>query len=103
MPMDYKRALREQADRRHVDSGEPAVIAEQYDGTGPVRAGQGEPYQVAGEGHQEAHDPGEAGQQEDAARAAERAGKRAKDAGRDEAERAEIEAEAEEEVLPFNG
>jgi hypothetical protein len=101
MPMDYKRALSEQADRRHVDSGEPAVIAEHYDGTTAVRAGQGEPYSVGNGGHQEAHDTGEAGQHEDAAKAAERAGKAAKD--RDPAERAEIEAEAEEEVLPFNG
>src|SRR4051812_20448074 len=86
---------------RFSRSSGPGVIAEQYAATAPVRAGQGEPYSVGDGGHQEAHDTGEAGQHEDAAKAAERAGKKAKD--RDPAERAEIEAGAEEEVLPFNG
>ena len=72
------------------------------DGAGPVRAGQGDAYSPAGNG-MEAQKTGEAGQHEDAAAAAERAGKAAHDAGADDAERAQIEEEAEEEVLPWNG
>src|SRR5437763_1151038 len=104
MPMDYKRVLREREEQASIDAGEPAVIAEHGDGdgAGPVRAGQGEAYAPAGNG-MEARRTGEAGQHEDAAAAAERAGKAARDAGADDAERAQIEEEAEEEVLPWNG
>jgi glutamate synthase domain-containing protein 2/glutamate synthase domain-containing protein 1/glutamate synthase domain-containing protein 3 len=104
MPMDYKRALREQAEKASVDAGEPAVVAEHGDGdgTGPVRAGQGATY-PPGNGRGEAREPGEAGQTEDAAKAAERAGNDAERRGVSDAERAQIEEEAEEEVLPSGG
>jgi hypothetical protein len=104
MPMDYKRALREQAEKASVDAGEPAVVAEHGDGdgTGPVRAGQGATY-PPGNGRGEAREPGEAGQTEDAAKAAERAGNDAERRGASDAERAQIEEEAEEEVLPSGG
>ena len=54
MPMDYKRALREEAERLAEEAGEPAVIGEHGngDGAGPVRAGQGAPYPPAGSGHE---------------------------------------------------
>jgi GXGXG motif-containing protein len=104
MPMDYKRALREEAERRSVEAGEPAVVAEygDGDGAGPVRAGQVGPY-PAGDGHQEALTPGEAGQHEDAAVAAERAARAARERGADPAAEEQIEEEAVEEVLPGNG
>ena len=56
MPMDYKRALREQAERQSIEAGEPAVVAEHGNGDGaaPVRAGQGGPYSPASGGHEEA-------------------------------------------------
>jgi glutamate synthase domain-containing protein 3 len=104
MPMDYKRALREEAERLAVEAGEPAVIGERGngDGSGPVRAGQGAPYAPA-DGDQEASRPGEAGQHEDAAVAASQVGRatRARGAGNGTEEQAE--AEAAEEVLPSNG
>jgi len=104
MPMDYKRVLREREERQRVEAGEPAVVVEHGDGdgAGPVRVGQGSPYPAA-DGNEEAREPGEAGQQEDAAVAAQRARKRAEAAGKDDGEVAQEEAEAEEEVLPFNG
>jgi len=104
MPMDYKRVLREREEQASIDAGEPAVIAEHGDGdgAGPVRAGQGDAYSPAGNG-MEASKTGEAGQHEDASAAAERAGRAARDAGADDGERAQIEEEAEEEVLPWNG
>jgi hypothetical protein len=102
--MDYKRVLREREEQASIDAGEPAVIAEHGDGdgAGPVRAGQGAAYPV-GDGRQEKRETGEAGQVEDAAVAAERAGRAAREAGADDGEQAQIEEEAEEEVLPWNG
>jgi glutamate synthase domain-containing protein 3 len=102
MPMDYKRVLREREEQASIEAGEPAVIAEHGDGdgAGPVRAGQGDAYTPAGNG-METRRTGEAGQHEDAAIAAERAHRR--HAGADEAEQAQIDEEAEEEVLPWNG
>jgi hypothetical protein len=104
MPMDYKRALREEAERQAVAAGEPAVNAERgnHDGSGPVEAGQVAPY-GAGDGHQEASDLGEAGQHEDAAAAADRAGRAARRRGAGPGEEEQIEEEATEEVLPSNG
>jgi hypothetical protein len=104
MPMDYKRALRELAERQAEEAGEPAVIAEHGngDGAGPVRAGQPQPY-VAADGHEETSRPGEAGQHEDAASAADRAYKAAVERGASEAEAAQAAEEAEEEVLPSHG
>jgi glutamate synthase domain-containing protein 3 len=62
MPKDYKRALRELAEREAVAAG-----------SGPDRAaGEDAPYMPA-DGHQEKREPGEAGQYEDAAVAADRA------------------------------
>ena len=68
------------------------MIAEHGDGTGagPVRAGQAAAYPV-GDGHQEGREVGEAGQREDAG------------AGANDGEQAQIDDEAEEEVLPWNG
>jgi glutamate synthase domain-containing protein 3 len=104
MPEDYKRVLRERAEQAEIDAGVPSVVAEHGDGdgAGPVRAGQGAPYTV-GDGHEETREPGEAGQTVDAAVAADAAGRAAGEAGRDDGERAQIEEEAEEEVLPSNG
>jgi hypothetical protein len=105
MPMDYKRALRELAERQSVDAGEPKIIAEHGDGdgAGPIRSGQGDTY-VPADGHdEEARRPGEAGQHEDAAAAAERAGQDARERGATDGERAQIEEEAGEEVLPSHG
>ncbi len=72
MPMDYKRALRELAERQAAEAGEPALVAERSssDGAGPADDdGQG-PYMPA-DGHEEARRTGQAGQYRDAARAAE--------------------------------
>jgi hypothetical protein len=92
MPLDYKRVLRERAERAGVEAGD-----------GPVPAGQAAPYPV-GDGAQAARDTGEAGQQQDAAVAAERGGRAAAAAGADGGERAQAEEEAgQEEVLPHNG
>jgi glutamate synthase domain-containing protein 2/glutamate synthase domain-containing protein 1/glutamate synthase domain-containing protein 3 len=104
MPMDYKRALREEAERLAVLAGEPAITAERgdSDGAGPVRAGQVAPY-GDGDGHQEASRTGEAGQHEDAAVAAARAGEAARRDGAGPGEAEQIEEEATEEVLPSNG
>ena len=104
MPMDYKRALREEAERRSAEAGEPAIVAEHGngDGSGPVRAGQGGPY-PPGDGNLEAKRTGEAGQHEDAAVAAERAEREAREHGANRAEEEQAEAEAAEEVLPSNG
>jgi hypothetical protein len=105
MPMDYKRALREEAERRSAEAGEPAIVAEHGngDGAGAVRAGQGAPYPPAADGEQETSKTGEAGQYEDASRAAERAEREAREQGADRAEEEQVEAEAAEEVLPSNG
>ncbi|MBV9212072.1 MAG: glutamate synthase large subunit [Actinobacteria bacterium] len=102
MPLDYKRVLRERAEAASIEAGEPAVIAEHGDGTGagPVRAGQAPAYTV-GDGNQEGRELGEAGQQEDASVAAERAHQAG--AGANDGEQAQIDEEAEEEVLPSNG
>jgi glutamate synthase domain-containing protein 3 len=104
MPMDYKRALRELAERQAIEAGEPAVVAEHGngDGAGPVRSGQAAAYTVA-DGHEETKGPGEAGQHEDAAAAAERAYKAALARGASEAEAAQAAEQAEEEVLPSHG
>jgi hypothetical protein len=104
MPMDYKRALRELAERQSVEAGEPSIVAEHGDGdgAGPVRAGQGDTY-IPADGHEEARRPGEAGQREDAAAAADRAGQEARERGATDGERAQIEEEAGEEVLPSHG
>jgi len=104
MPMDYKRALRELAERQSVEAGEPAIIAEHGDGdgAGPIRSGQGDTY-IPADGHEEARKPGEAGQREDAAAAADRAGQEARERGATDGERAQIEEEAGEEVLPSHG
>jgi glutamate synthase (NADPH) large chain len=104
MPMDYKRALREKAERLAAEAGEPSVIGERGngDGSGPVEAGQTAPY-PAGDGHQETAQTGEAGQYEDAAVAAEKAGSAARARGAGEATEEQAEAEAAEEVLPSNG
>jgi hypothetical protein len=105
MPMDYKRALREQAERQSADAGMFAVIAEHGDGdgAGPVRAGQGGPHVPAADGHEEARDVGEAGQHENAAEAGARAHDAARRAGADKATQEEAAAAAEEEVLPHGG
>ncbi len=105
MPMDYKRALREEAERQAEEAGEPAVIGERGngDGTGPVRAGQGSPYPPPAGGEQETAKTGEAGQYEDASVAAERAGRESRDRGFTHAEEEQAEEEAAEEVLPSNG
>jgi len=102
MPLDYKRVLREREEAASIEAGEPSIIAEHGDGTGagPVRAGQASPYN-GGDGRQEAREPGAAGQREDAAVAAERAHKDG--AGANDGEQAQIDEEAEEEVLPWNG
>jgi hypothetical protein len=104
MPMDYKRVLREREERQRVEAGEPHVVAEHGDGdgSGAVMAGQGAPYPAA-DGNEEARQPGEAGQTEDAADAARRAGHEAAAAGNGEAGQEQAAAGAEEEVLPFNG
>jgi hypothetical protein len=104
MPMDYKRALRELAERQSAEAGEPSIVGERGDGdgAGPVRAGQGDTYMPA-DGHEEARKPGEAGQHEDAAAAADRAGQEAQKRGATDSERAQIEEEAEGEVLPSHG
>jgi hypothetical protein len=104
MPMDYKRALRELAERQSIEAGEPAIIAEHGDGdgAGPIRSGQGDTY-IPADGHEEARRPGEAGQHEDAAAAADRAGQDARERGATDSERAQIEEEAGEEVLPSHG
>src|SRR3954454_7538767 len=75
MPMDYKRALRELAEKQAQEAGDFAEIAERGDGdgSGAVEAGQAPPY-VPADGNQESADGGEAGQYEDADVAAERAG-----------------------------
>jgi hypothetical protein len=103
--MDYKRALREEAERRVEEAGEPAVVGERGngDGTGPVRAGQGGPYPPPADGEQETAETGEAGQYEDAAVAAERASRAARERGFTRAEEEQAEDEAAEEVLPSNG
>jgi hypothetical protein len=105
MPMDYKRALRELAERQAIEAGSPAIVEERGDGTGAggVEAGQVDTYVPAGDGHEEARRPGQAGQHEDAAAAAERAGQEARKRGATDGERAQIEEEAEEEVLPSHG
>jgi glutamate synthase (NADPH) large chain len=48
MPIDYKRALREEAERRAAEAGEPALISEHGNGDGadPVRAGKGAEEQI---------------------------------------------------------
>jgi hypothetical protein len=104
MPMDYKRALREEAERLAEEAGEPAVIGERGngDGAGPVLAGQGAPYPES-DGDHEAQRTGEAGQHEDAAAAAERAERDARKRGVTPGEEEQIEEEATEEVLPSNG
>jgi glutamate synthase (NADPH/NADH) large chain/glutamate synthase (ferredoxin) len=104
MPMDYKRALREEAERLDEEAGEPAVIGElgNGDGVGPVRAGQAAPY-VPGGGHEEATRTGEAGQHEDAAVAAAKVGRATRARGAGEATEQQAEEAATEEVLPSNG
>jgi glutamate synthase domain-containing protein 3 len=104
MPMDYKRALREAAERESEEAGEPAVIAEHGngDGAGPVRAGQGAPY-APSDGDQEALAPGEAGQHVDAATAAGRAARTADSRRARPGAEEQVEEEAVEEVLPGNG
>jgi glutamate synthase domain-containing protein 2/glutamate synthase domain-containing protein 1/glutamate synthase domain-containing protein 3 len=104
MPMDYKRALREQAERDSVDAGEPAVVGERgnADGSGPVEAGQGSPFPV-GDGNQEATGNGEAGQHEDAGVAAGHAEEAARRRGFSRAKEEQAEEEATQEVLPSNG
>jgi glutamate synthase (NADPH/NADH) large chain/glutamate synthase (ferredoxin) len=104
MPMDYKRALRELAEKQAQEAGDFAEIAERGDGDGrgPVRSGQGLPY-APSDGDHESRDVGEAGQYEDADVAAERAGDAARRAGADEATQREAEAAGEEEVLPHHG
>src|SRR4051812_2285111 len=104
MPMDYKRALRELAEKHAQEAGDFAEIAEpgDGDGSGAVRSGQAPPY-VPGDGRQETGKLGEAGQYEDADEAAERAGDAARRAGADEATQREAEAAGEEEVLPNRG
>jgi glutamate synthase (NADPH/NADH) large chain/glutamate synthase (ferredoxin) len=104
MPMDYKRAMREEAERSAVEAGEPAVIGERGngDGSGPVRAGQGAPYAPA-DGDQEASRTGEAGQHEDAAVAAGQVGRATRARGASNGTEEQAEAEAAEEVLPSNG
>src|SRR3954451_2261417 len=104
MPMDYKRALRELAEKHAQEAGDFAEIAERGDGdgSGAVRSGQAPPY-VPGDGRQETGKLGGAGQYEDADEAAERAGDAARRAGADEATQREAEAAGEEEVLPNRG
>jgi glutamate synthase domain-containing protein 2/glutamate synthase domain-containing protein 1/glutamate synthase domain-containing protein 3 len=107
MPLDYKRVLREraeEAERASIEAGEPAIVAEHGDGDGAghPHSGQGDAY-PPGDGREETRVPGEAGQTEDAAVAAERAQKASAARGNGEAEQAQKAAEAEEEVLPFNG
>jgi glutamate synthase domain-containing protein 3 len=108
MPMDYKRALRELAEKQAVAAGEPAVVGQRGDGTGegPIEAGQPAPYMPADGGPGEgkaAREPGEAGQYEDADVAAERRGKAVREADGDPAKAAHAEEEGTEEVLPRHG
>jgi glutamate synthase (NADPH/NADH) large chain len=106
MPIDYKRALGEDAERAAAEDGEPAVIGERGngDGSGPVLAGQGAPYEAAADGdHEETARTGEAGQHEDAAVAAGRVGRATRARGGDEATEEQAEEAATEEVLPSNG
>jgi hypothetical protein len=106
MPMDYKRALRELAEKQSVEAGEPAVVGQRGDGSGegPVTSGQPSPYPPAdGSGGQAGREPGEAGQYEDATVAAERAGAAAQEAGADPAKQKAAESEGAEEVLPHHG
>jgi glutamate synthase (NADPH/NADH) large chain/glutamate synthase (ferredoxin) len=96
MPMDYKRALRELAERQAADAGEPDLVAERSDdpGEGPAKDSQA-PYVPAG-GHEEKRDgPGEPGQYEDAATAAQRA--------EQNGEGEQAAGEAGERVLPSHG
>jgi glutamate synthase domain-containing protein 3 len=100
MPKDYKRALRELAEREKAAAGEPVAVAERgnHDGSGPVESEAPAPYMPAG-GHEEARRPGEAGQFEDAADAARRAHRPGRDPATDE----QAEGEAGERVLPSHG
>jgi glutamate synthase domain-containing protein 3 len=104
MPMDYKRALREAAEKQSVEAGEPAVIGARSDGdgAGPVEAGQPASY-APGDSDHGARETGQAGQYEDAAVAAERAGEAAREAGADPAKQAGAASEGAEEVLPQHG
>ena len=89
MPKDYKRALRELAERQAREDGEPGCRRRR------ARASDGAvPYMPAG-GHEEASTTGEAGQYEDASKAAERASQNG--AGEQAA------GEAGERVLPSHG
>jgi glutamate synthase (NADPH/NADH) large chain/glutamate synthase (ferredoxin) len=105
MPIDYKRALRELAEKREVEVGVAAPVAEHGDGDGRghARSGQPSPALPATDGDQEAREPGESGQYKDAAVAAEEGGEAARDAGADDATQAAAEEEATEEVLPGHG
>jgi hypothetical protein len=106
MPLDYKRALRELAEKQSVEAGEPAVVGQRGDGSGEgaITAGQGAPYPPADGGPgEQARELGESGQYEDAAVAAERAGKAAQEAGADPAKQKAAESEGAEEVLPHHG
>jgi hypothetical protein len=104
MPMDYKRALREAAEKQSVEVGEPAVIGARGDGdgAGPIMAGQAASYPPGDSDHNQ-RENGEAGQYEDASVAAERAGAAAREHGADPATQAAAEDEATEEVLPGHG
>ena len=102
--MDYKRALREAAEKESVEAGEPAVVGARGDGdgAGAIAAGQPAPY-MPGDSDHGTSETGEAGQYEDAAVAAERAGQAAREAGADPAKEAGAAAEGAEEVLPRHG
>jgi hypothetical protein len=104
MPMDYKRALREAAERESVAAGEPPEVAERGDGSGAgvVESGQASAY-AASDGDQNTAETGEAGQYEDASVAADRAGDATREAGGDPAKQAAAEEQATEEVLPGHG
>ncbi len=92
--MDYKRALRELAERQHQEA-EGQLIGTEGDGRGPVPGEEQAPYAPA-DGHQEKSDAaGVPGQYEDAATAADRAAQ--------EGQPEQAEGEAGERVLPSHG
>jgi glutamate synthase (NADPH/NADH) large chain/glutamate synthase (ferredoxin) len=117
MPVDYKRALREMAEREAAERAEegaierdwePALIAAR-DGDRYTEAAQPDaPYPASSDGHQEAPVPHRqegthAGQQENGVIAGERARRAAAAAGADEATQAEAAAAAEDETRPASG
>jgi hypothetical protein len=96
MPKDYKRALREMAERQAKEAGEPDLVAERSDSPGEGPADDGHAPYMPGAGNQEKSDAaGVPGQYEDAAAAAQRA--------EQDGQPEQAEGEAGERVLPSHG